>query len=33
MFANNAMKPVAYTEGEIAAKLLRSYRPGDLQVR
>lgn len=28
LFANNQMKPVAFTEGEINAQLLRTYRPG-----
>ncbi len=29
LYANNEMKPVAFTEPEIAAHLLRAYRPGD----
>jgi acyl-homoserine-lactone acylase len=29
MFADNRMKPVAFTEDDIAAGLVRSYRPGE----
>ena len=33
MFANNRMKRVAYTESDIAAMLVESYRPGEKRVR